>query len=84
MDHHEEGVIGKRTQQVSCAEDDPPGLVSNQPGKDYLERYKSQDGEERVFVLSDKLSYLRMLLQNLFCTEPVGLLLSGMNKIGSL
>lgn len=84
MDHDEEGMIGKRSQQVGCTDDDPPGAIFHDPGQGYLEQYKAKDSEERVLVLSDKLSHFRVLLQNLFRTKPVGLLFSGINKIGSL
>jgi len=84
VDHDEEGMIGKCAQQIGCAEDDPPGGISYQPSEDDLEQYEAEDGKERVFVLPDKLSDLRMLLQYLFGTEPVGLLLSGIHKICSL
>jgi hypothetical protein len=84
VDHDKEGVVGKGAQQVGCAEDDPPGAVLYQPGHGHLEPYEAQDSEEGILILADKFSDLRMLLKDLFGTEPVGLGLHGMNKISSL
>ena len=84
MDHDKEGMIGKSTQQVGCADNEPPGAIFYDPGEGHLEKHESKDGKERILVLSDKLSYFRVLLQNLFGPEPVGLLLNGINKISSL
>jgi len=84
MDHDEKRMIGKGAQQVGCADNDPPGVIFHEPGQYYLEQYQAKDCKECILVLSDKLSHFRVLLQDLFRTKPVGLLISGINKIGSL
>jgi hypothetical protein len=83
MDHDEEGVVGKCAQEISCAEDQPPGAVAKQEGQADLKQYETEDGEDRVFVLSDELSHFGVLLQDLFSTEAMRLLLLGINKIDS-
>ena len=83
MDHNKKGMIGESSKQIGRAEDDPPGAVPYEPGHNYLEGYEAKEGEEGVFVLSDKLSHFRMLLQDLFGTKAMRFLLSRINKISS-
>jgi hypothetical protein len=82
--HDEEGVVCEGAQEVGGADDDPPRLIPDQPGKNNLEEHESENGEERIAVLSDQFPHFGVLLQYLFGTEPVGLLFSGINEICSL
>ena len=84
MDHDEKGVVGKSAEQVSCADDDPPGTSFYEPGHGDLEQDEAQDGEERPIIFSDEFSHLGVLLQDLFGTETMGLLFVGIHEICSL
>jgi hypothetical protein len=75
-------VVRKRSQQVGSAKNDPPGLLTYQPGQDYLKAYKTYDGENGIFILTDEIPDFRMFFQYLSCTKAVWFLLAGMDEIG--
>src|ERR1044072_8284860 len=61
VDHHEQRMICKRSQEVCSPQYDPPRLVPYQPCHSYLERYETQDGPKCFWIFTDQATDFRML-----------------------
>src|SRR5215469_9227504 len=83
MDHHEQRVIGKGSQKIGSADNDPPGTVPYEPGHEHLEKHQAQNRKDGILVLPDEFPHFRMLLQDLPGTDSMRFRISGINKVGS-